>query len=311
MQSSTTAGNSSSEHLHVFLSLDEDYRVGAFMTVGSFLRHLDPEQETTVHILSQTFSKQSLGILRKMIEASGKPVDCEIKLIDLDMFAGINSRNLNDLAQDLPLETYGRILIPSLFPDIAFGVYLDSDVLVQKDLSEVFQYRSDQHPIWVLDDMTITSLSHPNEFLDCESLGVDPDAPYFNTGVMIFNLDLWDRETLLEQCQEIGKKSKLRWADQSLLNVIFTGRWQRFDSTWNNMITPEHREYAFPKKNNNYHCVGGSKPWHFPPRMSLGVVSRAYEILGEANRYGEIPSHVRRKPYQVFFLKTLLSGKMK
>ncbi|MCB1123313.1 MAG: hypothetical protein KJT03_17295, partial [Verrucomicrobiae bacterium] len=275
------------------------------------LRHLDPSQKTTIHILSQTFSQQSLGILQGLIDTSGKPVDCEIRPIELDCFEKINTRNLKELAQELPLETYGRLLIPSLFPDINFGVYLDSDVLVQKDLSQVFQYRSDQHPIWVVDDMTITSLSHPDEFLDCEALGVDPDAPYFNTGVMVFNLNLWERDTLLEKCQEIGSKSKLRWADQSLLNVIFTGRWQKLESSWNNMITPEYREYAFPKPDNNYHCVGGSKPWHFPATMTMGVLSQCQDILREAARYGTIPSHVKRKPYLIFFLKTLLTGKMR
>jgi lipopolysaccharide biosynthesis glycosyltransferase len=67
------------------------------------------------------------------------------------------------------------------------AVYLDSDVLVQADLSPLFTLGLDGAAVAGVRDLMITTTDHP-------SSGVrerDRSRPYFNAGVLVIDLGTW------------------------------------------------------------------------------------------------------------------------
>jgi lipopolysaccharide biosynthesis glycosyltransferase len=292
------------DHLHIFLCADDNFKLGVFLTVSSFIEHLNSNQKTTIHMLSNSFSKESVNCINRIIEENKKPVSFELSAIDFNLFEAVNQNNQHEGAHIFPVETYGRILIPIMFPDITFGVYLDSDMFVQKDLSLLAEYQDTDIPVYAVKDLATETLSHKNDWLNCAALGINPKAGYFNSGFLVMNLNLWPKSSLLETCYEISQKTRFRWADQSLLNVIFSENWGQLDESWNNMKSPDRWNYAFPSKENNYHLVGFSKPWHFPPLFSFGLVRKAHRKLKRISKHTPLNFDFTRRSYLLFFIKS-------
>jgi len=104
------------------------------------------------------------------------------------------------------LEQYSRIL------------YLDVDILIQGDLSILFNLELEDKIYGVHEhDLTIESTSHGGDFFDFSS--IDKRTPAINAGVLLFNnsqnmKDLFN--TILQNYEE--NKNKYKSIDQQLLN---------------------------------------------------------------------------------------------
>ena len=291
--------------LHVFFCTNESYAVGALLGAVSMADKLDPNQKTIVHLLSQDLSDSTIEIFQSMLAESGKAIECSYTQVDLSIFKPIRAKQDTRDVRSFGLDTYTRLLIPSLFPDIDFGIYLDSDLLIQKDLSKLIRYRNTDVPLYAVPDIDSDSLIHPNDPLDCETFNIRPEAPYFNGGVLVMNLNLWERERFLEKCLEVNEKSYFKFADQSILNVLFADRWQAIDDSWNRLCFPYDWEYAFSRADKTYHFGGIVKPWFFPPCCAIGSVRKVWHYL---NRFPESITKdcAFRKPYPLYFMKSQL-----
>jgi lipopolysaccharide biosynthesis glycosyltransferase len=66
-------------------------------------------------------------------------------------------------------------------------------------------------------------------------LGLAPEAPYFNGGLLVADLDLWRRERLATQMIDVLRthREHVTYWDQYALNVVLSGRWKAVDPRWN------------------------------------------------------------------------------
>ncbi|MCB1120468.1 MAG: hypothetical protein KJT03_02885 [Verrucomicrobiae bacterium] len=297
-------------HLNIFLCSNESFRVGTFVTVASLIRHLNSEQETTIHLLSKSFSGRSLEYIESLVLGSGKPIELDFQTVDLDVFSAIHERQCGNNHRWFSEDIYARLLIPTLFPEVEFGIYLDSDFLVQKDLSELLSLSHMETRLFAVGDRTVDCLSHPTDSIDCEKFGLDPTAPYFNSGFLVMNLKRWEREALIPACEAISRQTKVKLPDQSLLNIIFAGHWESIDESWNFMRSPDNWEMAILRNDVNYHFVGPLKPWLWPAQFSLGSFRKVHKYIEAIP-----PEYIQdlkpiRKPYPLFFAKQHLNRLM-
>lgn len=297
-----------SDRMHLFLCSNESFKIGTCITLLSLIDHLSKHQRIQIHILNRDFSQDTEDAFRLLIQNSSADAGIDFKKIDAEDFTQIRQDNRTSLGRDFPIDVYLRLFIPVCYPEVEFGIYLDSDILVQKDLSQLLEYKKEAIPLAAIIDKGTSIISHENEFLDCEALGLNPQAPYFNSGFLVMNLKLWERESFLGSCFDIARKTKVRWADQSILNVLYSENWSPIDTSWNNMVAPWQKEYLFPKTDTNYHFYGPSKPWDYPPTLSFGIVRKIHNYLKRApadllKDYKSI-----RKPYPFFLLKRAIKN---
>jgi len=57
------------------------------------VEHLNPNQKPTIHLLSNSFSQESMSCINRIIEEYDKPVSCELSAIDLNWFEKVNQKN--------------------------------------------------------------------------------------------------------------------------------------------------------------------------------------------------------------------------
>ncbi len=171
------------------------------------------------------------------------------------------------ISQHISHATYYRILIPELFPvDIKKVLYLDSDIIINSNLSELWEINIENKAI----------AAAPGPFFNAEkTLGLPKDTQYFNAGILLMNLDFWRKNNIHTKVltyldQHSG--SLPNW-DQDALNAILYRDVKIVDISWNiqTLMFLKKKEYQQQDKTHKQfmehpkivHYTGVSKPWHY------------------------------------------------
>jgi len=146
--------------------------------------------------------------------------------------------------------TMFRLLIPELMPDeMDKVIFLDSDVVVDMDIGELWDYNVDNFPV----------MGRKDKWCDNPlfSEGVD-SGTYINAGIMLMNLRLIRSEPNLSGriSEFIQSHPNSLFVDQDVINYIFNGRQGLLPERFN-MLTVEHRNKEYvPEEKCIYHFAG-------------------------------------------------------
>ncbi len=196
---------------------------------------------------------------------------------------------------------YFRLLIPDLLPaDVSRVLYLDADTIITAPLTELWATPFDGNPILAAQCSVIREMSHPKALSNYRELGYPPDHPYFNSGVLMMDLDRFRRERLGVAVLDYVRHNAgaVRWVDQDGLNATLGRRWGRLARRWNYLIDPwaevsdESREAVSqvlsgsPDRPAVLHFLSGLKPWHANYPHPAGEVFNIYWNATAAIREG-------------------------
>jgi lipopolysaccharide biosynthesis glycosyltransferase len=154
-----------------------------------------------------------------------------LTFIDLD---GDAARALKDLISErhLSIVAYSRIMIPDMLADHRGRlVYFDCDVVVNAPLDELFALDMQGFPAGAVSNAVTTSrLAELNT-----ALRRPVDTPYFNSGVLLIDLDEWRRQQIGQRGMEFAKTWMPQGGDhdQAVLNSVLSGNWLSMDQKWN------------------------------------------------------------------------------
>lgn len=170
-----------------------------------------------------------------------------------------------DSIKDLGFKGYNlaalrRLELPDLLPDNHRVIYLDADTIVQDDLSELWDETQGDGAIWARQDWMFPDASHPYLEERRRWLGMRPGDPYFNSGVLVLDLDVWRKEDLSARVMTFlrANGAYCPWPDQDALNAVFRGRWNPLSARWNRYPA----ELSDREARGIIHFIGaGQKPW--------------------------------------------------
>lgn len=137
-------------------------------------------------------------------------------------------------------ETYFRLLAPSLLPNVDKAIYLDSDLIVDVDVAELYDVDVEGYPLAATRDAdTIGQIdgydATVGPYLAYE-LGMDDPHDYFQAGVLVMNLAELRRTVSAERFLEIATERSWRWNDQDVLNKVVNGHYRRVHMRWNYLV---------------------------------------------------------------------------
>lgn len=161
----------------------------------------------------------------------------------------------------MPVTTYYKLALPKLLPgSVGKVIWLDCDLIVNRDLGELWDLPLNGHPVLAAQDATVPLVSSRFGVSGFQELGIPRDAKYFNAGVMVVDLASWRRERIVPRTiaylKEHGK-AVFFW-DQEGLNAVLAGRWGELDSRWNQSATAPMTGEAWI-----VHFTGSLKPWRY------------------------------------------------
>jgi lipopolysaccharide biosynthesis glycosyltransferase len=238
--------------LQVATSTDERYLPYTAAMVRSLADHRDPGTDVELTVMTAGVSKE----YRARLESVADGLTLRWVVIDVDSY----DRWGGKVHPATLTPHYFRCLLPHVFPPTVERVlYLDADTLVLDDLRPLWEWGLRGNPVAAAGDL----MSVVADAIDhWQEIGLDPEAPYFNSGVMVIDLALWRKEDIggqvLRRCQADSHRLLIRgrWNqhDQYGFNVVLQHRWTRLAARWNH----------FPERQSDcpgiVHFLGDSKP---------------------------------------------------
>src|SRR5882724_5287786 len=285
------------EPIVLALASNERYFPGLYCAVASALRYLDRTREVNLRVLDGCLSQTSKNILSRLAGRFGNSVRLEFMPIDASIFRSAT------LGPGRSHMTYCRILLPHLL-DVPRLIYLDCDVLVFRDLSELFdlEFSPGKIPAAVPDSETLT-LGDDSRTV-AGGMNLPAVRRYFNAGVMLLNLDELAKQNFTERSLEFFKnwRGHYKFCDQSAINFLLHEQIHELPEYWN------RASWRFDaQQNNDLDCVlhyTTSAPWlRGRPRPAQVLFERFAAELGlQVNHRSSAFKKSRR---QQFFRRAL------
>ncbi len=223
---------------------DNGYAMPLAVTIRSALDRLAPDRRMRLFILDGGLSDDS----KLRLEKSWSDPRLTLQWLRPNV----------DLVRDLPVSdhisitAYLRLLMPSLLPaDVSRVIYMDADMMVCRDLCNLWDEPQGDHAALAVQDLAApyinASYSLPNfekvnrhlaaawPVANYRELGLPINGKYFNSGLLVVDLDQWRRTRIAEKvlgCLRANRQHVLWW-DQYALNVVLAGKWRALDHRWN------------------------------------------------------------------------------
>ena len=217
----------------------------------------------TVFILTKGLSKENTDKLNKLASLYQQT----ITMIELDS----NTFTACPIKEDDPVSivAYYRLALPFVLPtDIHKVLYLDVDMIVNKQIDNLYSIDINGVALTACVDLNIDEVT-------LTKVGV-PKEQYFNSGVLLINVDFWRRSHIAEGCFKfiIDNPDLITYWDQDALNATLHNAIPFMDITYNflttNLEKQFYNDYSDEIKQRVLQCAqqptiihftAGEKPW--------------------------------------------------
>ena len=253
--------------IDVAFAADESYAVPLSAAVRSLVESSSEPGRLRVHVLDGGLEPGTRRRLARAWAAWG--LRYALEPVDPDALALPPGTTLLSRAMYLRL-VVASVLDPDETPLV---LYLDCDTLVRRDVAPLYRLRLEGAPLAAVRDQFIPSVSSPGSGVAARD-GIAPDAPYFNSGVLLVDVAAWRRLDLGRRCLDYVRRpdAPLRNPDQDALNAVVHGAWHELAPAWNFMVGQDGATVFFGgwdgraadrahRSAGILHFVGPVKPW--------------------------------------------------
>lgn len=250
--------------MNIMIAVNEKYIPHAKVMLAS-LRESMPEEVIDVYLLHSSIGESVIDCFRLYLASNHK-----INLTDIRLSSTPFDRCKIEMHFSVEI-SYRLMATEVLPPELDRILWLDSDIIVNHSLSDF--YNTDLNAAFVCACPGRGKIEKHNE-----RLGLEQSHVYFNSGVLLMNLELMRRENVLGKYIDIIEKygDRLSFLDQDILNIAFTGPDVKyFDSNiYNCQIARDF--YVEPKQMDSFlnnccvmHFAAAAKPWNNTYRNGL------------------------------------------
>lgn len=241
--------------LPIFFAVDDGYMPFLAVTLQSLVENASTDYYYLIKILYTNISEDNKERIKKY-----ERENVNIEFVDLNYYIGTIKDKL--YTRDYYSKTtYFRLFIPNLYPQYDKVLYLDCDIVLLRDVAELFNIDIGDNLVGAAPDDVIQTYEVFQEYVE-KVVGVADFRNYFNAGVLLMNLDELRKYNFQEKFLYSLDKIKFSVAqDQDYLNRLCKGRVKIIDKTWNRM--PISNIEVDEKDLKLIHYNLAFKPWHF------------------------------------------------
>ena len=172
----------------------------------------------------------------------------------------------------LSVTTLFRLFMPRVLAAYERILYLDADLIVCQDISELYDADLAGCLFGAVRDYGMADYvrSKPDLREFAGKYGFSEWDGYFNAGVMLMDLAALRSADLLDRLLPVAVEAAKFCCDQDALNYICKGRIRYLDPKWNVLALPASYEEQLKAAGGHagiIHFVGGKKPWKYPSQL--------------------------------------------
>lgn len=167
----------------IFFTIDDSYAPFLSVALSSAIKNRSENRLYKAIILSESLNEENKAKLSSLQTENFK-----IEFVTVSQgLETITDRMSNRLRCDyFTLTIYFRLFIPAMFPMYDKGIYIDSDVVINGDLAELFDTELKSNYIAACRDLSVSDVPPLVEYME-NAVGVPKDC-YINSGVLLMNL---------------------------------------------------------------------------------------------------------------------------
>lgn len=221
----------------VVFACSENFVPYLSVATQSIVENASASRRYDIIVLTRDISPASMITLTRQVKSD----NVGIGFLDVD--AALGDIELPHHGHFRP-ETYYRLLAPQLLPNVDKAIYLDSDLIVEKDIAGLFDVDVTGYPLAATRDAdTIGQIegydATVGPYLKNE-LGMRDPHDYFQAGVLLMNLAELRRTVSPEEFLALSTQRMWRWLDQDVLNRVVNGNYVRVHMRWNYLMDWQH-----------------------------------------------------------------------
>ena len=218
------------QKLSIACATDERYVMSLGVALSSLLLHASPV-DVTFYVMSRNLSDDARNRLRRATRSKRNHASIEFISVDAEIFDGIP-----DFAH-LSADALIRLLMPELLPaSLERVLYLDCDLLVFDDIVKLWNKQIEPFSTLAAIDPSIRTVSSEWGGLpNFAELGLPPDSPYYNTGLLLIDLKRWRAEAIGSRAIQYVRTHGdiIRYADQDAINALLFDSIGLLEPAWN------------------------------------------------------------------------------
>ncbi len=260
----------------VFFAVDDNYAPFLGVALESITQNASRKYIYNIHILTE-------GLNHTNISRLSQYNDVNFKIIFNDVAEEMSAMNHRIHVRDYYTKaTYYRFLIADMFPQYEKGLYLDCDIAVNGDISELYNFPLEDNFAAVMPEEVMTAYDVYGTYVE-KVLGINR-REYFNAGVMVMNLALLREVDIQVRLAEIMSEYTFTVTqDQDYLNVLFYRKVLFLPQYWNKNAFPGCENRVYPAKIAHYKI--NWKPWHYD---GVGYEKDFWHYARQSEYYGDI-----------------------
>lgn len=223
--------------VNVFFASDRSYLPYLAVAIASLSEHASARYFYNIRILSEDLSEESLyGVIKGI-----KP-NVKISVFNVaDKISHIKKElalRLRDYYSDA---IYYRMFIAEMFPTLSRAVYLDSDIVLNADVAKLYFTPIGDNVLGAVTDESVMAVDVFREYVK-KHVKMTRAEHYFNSGVLVMNLDKMRRENIKDQFISLLCKYNFKTVapDQDYLNFLCKGKIHYLDRGWNKHAIKEN-----------------------------------------------------------------------
>jgi lipopolysaccharide biosynthesis glycosyltransferase len=199
--------------------------------IQSIIENSDKNIRHNIFILHKDISEESLGLLKRQINAVN---NFSISLVNVNDYIKNYNFDISN-RKDLAVETFFRLLIPTVFSGLEKILYLDCDMLCLGNLYHLFNIPLDNtiiaaaRDLWNISDYyRIKNGKKLNEVGNLKN----PDD-YFSSGMMLIDIKKFNDFIGSKELLELASSRLWKTVDQDVLNHVLEGKVLFVSNEWN------------------------------------------------------------------------------
>lgn len=263
------------KNIPIVFASDNNYSPYLGVTLFSLLKNISKDNNYDIVILDSKIKE----INKLRINSLIKDLDnVSIRYFNIDSFYQKYNSNILFTTKNYSLASFNRFFIPNLFHNYDKIIYFNTDLLIFEDIVNLYNIDLEDNLMGVVSD--IEYFQNRNSLSDycTEKLEIESVFKYFNSGVLLFNIQKCLLNEFLDKClKQLRKVKEPICAAQCIINSVCKNKVKYMDWAWNAQYHIQSMdEHYYEKLPQRYldkyneclknpkilHFTSGNKPWN-------------------------------------------------
>lgn len=209
------------EKVAICLVINEPFAIFASVTLQSIIDFSSDKENYDIFICTdKEFSDSTKNLLKNQIP---KKTNFSLRFINLsDFFDMQNAKNQSIV---YPTIVFGRLFLPFILDNYERIIYLDSDIILNTDISSFYSIKLGENCIGAVNDLVMLAWLRDKKHFAYKKLidkvKIQDTTSYINSGFLVFDVMNYNKFITPEKIIAFEEKHYLAWPDQDLINIVF------------------------------------------------------------------------------------------